>query len=1410
VTRPGGGQPEVRADVVLLTALDLEYAAVRAHLTGLRTHTDANGTRYETGETRSGRCRVALGLTGPGNLAAAALTTRAVTWFRPKALVFVGVAGGLAGDVALGDVVVATRVHAYQGGKAETGGFKPRPVSWPLSHGLDQDARDVARDGTWLRGLPGDTAVHFKPLVSGEVVLNSGDGHVAEMIREYYNDAVAIDMESAGVAEAAHHNRFHETIMVRAISDRADGTKRDTDSAGWQPRAVANAAAFAVALAERIVAGPGSPPPVGVSPYRGLAAFGERDAELFFGRGEAAEELTTLVAGRRFVAVVGRSGSGKSSLVHAGLVPRLRREDWAIAAFRPLPGVPAAISLAGAMLPLLRPGLGSAETLAQRATIAGAMAGGRLTEVVGEALGEASRLLVCVDQFEELREDAARELAELLVKLATGPVPVHVVLTIRAETLDVAVHRLGLGAVAGNSVFLLGPMSAAGLREAIEAPVRSTGVSFEPGLVARILDAASDEPAALTLTQFALTRLWDEQDHGRLTHYAYDSFGGVAGALASYADQVWAERLDETQREQARRLLVQLVRPESAVRRTARGRELAPELIPLAKHLAATRLLVTGTDETGDITVDLAHAALATHWQRLRAWLAEERNFRAWQEDLRESVRRAELLRGPRLTSALRWLRTHPHGVPDPERDFVVTSRRRQRLRSTVWRGLLVIIVGLLVVAGVFAVNLERREDELADQQRRSAAGLLATEARGRSSIDPATAALLSVSAYRTSREPDVLANLAGEYLRYRDTDRMVDPGVGHISEVAVSADGRMAAVAGTRGTALMRVDGDPVVVDRRDLGAWLVALSGSGRHVAGANNLGHVEVWEQDGPTRVFREGGPGADLPFALRFDPTGERLIAAFPSGLVMWDVASGTEMTVPPGVIQQAALAANRVWFGPDGTSVVVATEDELWSWPLDRGPRTRLATLPTGTTTMVAADGRTVLTCSGRTLGYRDLTTGAEVHRRELSQACPASFETAIDHSGRFMITDSPVEGTNAPRDAMWLLDKETAAPAGFVVPAPAESVAGASPRLAATSTGPRLVSAVGTSVVVADRTAADFTPLDGWRPAEPLFSPDLRHAVARSPDGTTLYLWDTVTGAELTKIDYPPAMALQAFTDDGAYLVATDRERVEVLAVPSLRVEGTADLPQEMKQTRALFPNRFGNFCVLDPREPDQVVIVHAGLAVRLSLRDGGWVGQPLRLFVNESDLERLADTFSCRARPGHPEFAFDAGDGVEIWNLDTGDRTTLRVPDVGLISAVRFSPDGRRMAVSGFDGSMEIWDVDRRQRVGDTRRIVGANLGAHVKGFVTGDQVVVQGGGILRVWDLRRDATIADVETAYPASGVVGPDGSLMWWGTAGPTRMSLDPERWADHLCRVAGRDLTDAERAALPTGSFTGPVC
>lgn len=262
MTRPADPPPNPEGTrmnettIVILTAMNLEYDAVRARMSGITAQTHPMGTRFEVGHLDGG-CRVALALTGKGNQSAAVLAERATAQFAPVALVFVGVAGALQPHLGLGDVVVATHVYAYHGATSQDAGLTARPRTWELSHRAHQIAAHLERTGDWARQLPGGAPpprVHFGPVAAGEIAHYSAVSDARQWLREHYSDAVAVEMEAAGVAQAGHLNDALPTIMVRGISDHADESKSATDDAGWQPRAAANAAAFAVALATILAA----------------------------------------------------------------------------------------------------------------------------------------------------------------------------------------------------------------------------------------------------------------------------------------------------------------------------------------------------------------------------------------------------------------------------------------------------------------------------------------------------------------------------------------------------------------------------------------------------------------------------------------------------------------------------------------------------------------------------------------------------------------------------------------------------------------------------------------------------------------------------------------------------------------------------------------------------------------------------------------------------------------------------------------------------------------------------------------------------------------------------------------------------------------------------------------------------
>ncbi|MBD0424291.1 5'-methylthioadenosine/S-adenosylhomocysteine nucleosidase [Streptomyces sp. TRM S81-3] len=233
--------PETQPAVLVLTALPLEYAAVRAHVEERRELVHQDGTRVEMGQLPGASWQVAIAELGMGAERAAALTAQLINWLHPEAVFFVGVAGSLKEDVGIGDVVVGTQVYEIHGGKQTPEGFLVRPKALPGSHALEQAARSAVRD------MP-DVRAHFMPIATGDVVLADAKSEIARFIRRSYNDAGAIEMEGSGALQAAHLNGQVDALVIRGISDRADARKHKADASGSQERATRQAAAVTVAV----------------------------------------------------------------------------------------------------------------------------------------------------------------------------------------------------------------------------------------------------------------------------------------------------------------------------------------------------------------------------------------------------------------------------------------------------------------------------------------------------------------------------------------------------------------------------------------------------------------------------------------------------------------------------------------------------------------------------------------------------------------------------------------------------------------------------------------------------------------------------------------------------------------------------------------------------------------------------------------------------------------------------------------------------------------------------------------------------------------------------------------------------------------------------------------------------------
>ncbi|WP_105970802.1 5'-methylthioadenosine/S-adenosylhomocysteine nucleosidase family protein [Streptomyces geranii] len=259
--------PETKRTVTVLTALSLEYDAMREHLTDIETLTHPRyGTKAKRGQLPGTPWQVVLVNMGEGTLTAATLTERVLTWLDPEAVLLVGVAGGLKDDIGIGDVVIATKVYSIHGGKQTPEGFLVRPEAWKASHRLEQAAKEALGGGR-AADFRTDFRTHFKPIAVGDVVLTDQKSALARHIHTHYNDAVAIEMESTGVANAVHLAGEAGALIIRGISDKADPDKSEADKGGSQPRAAGNAAAAAVAVLRELVPKQTTDPQEG--PFRG-------------------------------------------------------------------------------------------------------------------------------------------------------------------------------------------------------------------------------------------------------------------------------------------------------------------------------------------------------------------------------------------------------------------------------------------------------------------------------------------------------------------------------------------------------------------------------------------------------------------------------------------------------------------------------------------------------------------------------------------------------------------------------------------------------------------------------------------------------------------------------------------------------------------------------------------------------------------------------------------------------------------------------------------------------------------------------------------------------------------------------------------------------------------------------------
>jgi len=508
----------------------------------------------------------------------------------------------------------------------------------------------------------------------------------------------------------------------------------------------------------------------GRRPYRGLQVFGPDDAEFFFGRDNLADWLVSglrrevqALHGVRLLPVLGPSGSGKSSVVLAGLLPRLKRgaiegsEGWPIVVMRP--GDDPLRNLAAELVARTAPEGAPPDMGRALDLIARLQAEEQALDLFGRLVlsgkPDHARLLLVVDQFEEVftyrpQDDQARQKFETLRSafiaglLHASTIPggkVAVVLTMRSDFLGHCAPFPRLNDLLTAHLEQVGPMQEYELREAIEQPAFKVGGELEPGLAERLLADAKDQAGALPLLQFTLDELWTKRRGRKLTRADYDATGGISGALQHRADAIYTSLTDED-KETCRRIFLRLVQPGEGVEDTKRRVPLA-DLIPRNDRIRADRInrviarltdretrlvMAEGESSNASGSIEIAHEALIRGWKELGKWIDADRagmrirdrlgdDAREWVEADPEK-KEGYLYTGARLAVAREWAAAHRDDMGEVEVVFLAASEeahaeeahRERRLREEAEararkeRSLRQRFVAVAAVAGIFAL----------------------------------------------------------------------------------------------------------------------------------------------------------------------------------------------------------------------------------------------------------------------------------------------------------------------------------------------------------------------------------------------------------------------------------------------------------------------------------------------------------------------------------------------------------------------------------------------------------------------------------------------------------------------------------------------------------------------------------
>jgi WD40 repeat protein/transcriptional regulator with XRE-family HTH domain len=1225
----------------------------------------------------------------------------------------------------------------------------------------------------------------------------------------------------------------------------------------------------------RVRRAPGRRPAGAPVPYRGLASFQPEDAGWFFGRQRLTEVLIEHLASQDFtgdfLVAVGPSGSGKSSLLRAGMIPALRSgalgkpgsDSWPISLFTP----------GSRPLHMLA---------AQLASLTGADAGDLTSRLLArpDACAELLRerhVVLVVDQFEEIFTDCQDEaerrsfIAALCAAAQGDPgaaigqaggrgQAALVVLGLRADFYPHALRYPEMVPALQDHQVVVGPMTDAELRSAIIEPARKANLELEDGLVEVLLhdlapagyggSAGADGAGTLPLLSHALLTTWERARPGKLTVADYESTGGIQGAVAATAEEVYAE-LTPAQQDLARKFFIRLIHVADDTADTRRRVSL-DELQSGqgdGEHVLNRfigKRLITADEKEAQIT----HEALLLAWPRLRGWIDADREglrihrqltvaAEAWRDAGRDPH---ALYRGGRLAAASDWAAdlSHYGDLNGLEREFFQASignRRAEqhaaRRRTRRLQRLVAALTALVLVTGLLTVYAFGQRAAATNQRDLAVSRQVAIVANQLRSTDAALAMQLSLIAYQiapTAEARTSLLDATGGPL----VTRLLGPPGAELNAVAYSPDHALLALGSANGTVRLwdvsRAGGPvalglPLAVPSPG-SVTSVAFGGDGHILVAGSTGATVTEWDIADPARparlaVLRVTPAAAVRSVALSQD--GHALIAASGNRVFVWNVTGTQHIGVPAARLDAGTGLVDAVTVSPDGTSLAGATSaGQVLLWRLRDGTVPQAADLlrPPGQAGAVDAvafspDGRT-LAAAGSTaqVWLWKLVPGGKPAVARAALTGPTGFIYALAFSPDGDYIAAGCADSNA---YVWNL-ASGAVTAVLPHPAPVLSVAfgaGGSALATADTDGAARLWQLPGPVLTASQAAVFAVA----------YSPDGHDVAAGSGDGS-LRLWNvpdlahpvplgnplTSSGPQGDALDGPvawgPGGRLAAGTANGGiqlWNVADPRHPLALPAPPTALTSFIQNVSFDSTGRLMAVASAAGTIELWDT----STFARSRPLAVIRDVPPGNSQGV-LAVSISRNDrvLAAAGDDGSVRlwdiTRPGHPT---PIGGPRYLASL------------TATVYQVTFSPDGSLLAASGEDGKVRLWQVADPLHPRLLATLTGPQGIVYDVAFSPDGRTLATSDGDKTVWlwditDPASPVSLGSLTGAAKAvfAAVFSPSGNSLVAGSQdGTVRLWLtSPALAANYVCSIAGTPITPAEWARYVSGLPYRPPC